>query len=296
MFWRGSTTGSKDITPDNLERNLRYQLCRHSLFEPAHLDARFNRVVQCLNDKNATAVRLQLRQKGLIGPTVGPWHASLHAWLIDIDGNVNSWGLLWKLLSGCCVLRVMSNRQQWFSQTHDSLDTYGPDCPRPERLTKIKFTGASTTANAVNLLQQQVNNWGTDYCRPKSRSLCSHRAVPTFAERMNWSPNDWMNHGGSLLASDPVLAQRLIGKGITLEPEQAIGWFNLGIGLHQQRKISAAIKAYKHCLGLPHSTDTGIAARNNLSQDLLLQGDWVEGWTLYNQRFKRKPGNYPIFS
>ena len=112
---------------------------------------------------------------------------------------------------------------------------------------------------------------------------------------MNWSPNDWMNHGGSLLASDPNLAQRLIGKGITLEPEQAIGWFNLGIGLHQQRKISAAIKAYKHCLGLPHSTDTGIAARNNLSQDLLLQGDWVEGWTLYNQRFKRKPGNYPIF-
>ena len=51
VFWRGSTTGSKDITPDNLERNLRYRLCRHSLFEPAHLDARFNRVVQCLNDK-----------------------------------------------------------------------------------------------------------------------------------------------------------------------------------------------------------------------------------------------------
>ena len=56
---------------------------------------------------------------------------------------------------------------------------------------------------------------------------------------------------GSLLASDPPLAQRLIGKGIKLEPEQAIGWFNLGIGLHQQRKISAAIKAYKHCLALP---------------------------------------------
>ena len=89
---------------------------------------------------------------------------------------------------------------------------------------------------------------------------------------MNWSPNDWMNHGGSLLASDPNLAQRLIGKGITLEPEQAIGWFNLGIGLHQQRKISAAIKAYKHCLDLPHSTDTGIAARNNLSQDLFATG------------------------
>ena len=112
---------------------------------------------------------------------------------------------------------------------------------------------------------------------------------------MSWGPDDWMNHGGRLLATNPALAQRLIGKGITLEPEQAIGWFNLGIGLHQQRKISAAIRAYKHCLDLPHSEDTGIAARNNLSQDLLLQGEWEPGWTLYNQRFKRKPGNYPIF-
>ena len=114
VFWRGSTTGSKDITPDTLECNLRYQLCRHSLSEPSRLDARFNQVVQCLNDENRSAVREQLRQRGLMGATVGPWQASLHAWLIDIDGNVNSWGLLWKLLSGCCVLRVGSYRQQWF--------------------------------------------------------------------------------------------------------------------------------------------------------------------------------------
>ena len=114
IFWRGSTTGSKNITPENLECNMRYQLCRHSLSEPAHLDARFNQIVQCLDDESRRDVREKLRQQGLVGPFVGPWHASLHAWLIDIDGNVNSWGLLWKLLSGCCVLRVGSNRQQWF--------------------------------------------------------------------------------------------------------------------------------------------------------------------------------------
>ena len=112
---------------------------------------------------------------------------------------------------------------------------------------------------------------------------------------MSWCADDWMNKGGSLLATNPALAQRLIGRGISLEPEQAIGWFNLGIGLHQQRKISAAVKAYKHCLSLQHSDDTGIATRNNLSQDLLLQGEWELGWFLYNQRFRRKPGNYPIF-
>ena len=112
---------------------------------------------------------------------------------------------------------------------------------------------------------------------------------------MSWKAEDWVNQGGGLLATNPALAQRLIGKGITLAPDQAIGWYNLGIGLHQQRKIPAAIKAYEHCLTLPHSADTGIAARNNLSQDLLLQGSWEKGWTLYNQRFIRKPGNYPIF-
>ena len=104
-----------------------------------------------------------------------------------------------------------------------------------------------------------------------------------------------MNNGGRLLDSNPALAQRLISKGITLEPEQSVGWFNLGIGLHQQRKISAAIKAYQYCLTLPHSTETDIAARNNLAQDLLLHGNWNEGWTLYNQRFRRKPGNFPTF-
>ena len=113
---------------------------------------------------------------------------------------------------------------------------------------------------------------------------------------MSWSADDWINQGGGMLATNPALAQRLIGKGLTLEPDVAIGWFNLGIGLHQQRKIPAAIKAYKHCLALPHTVETDIAARNNLSQDLLLQGEWELGWFHYNQRFRRKPGNYPIFA
>ena len=113
---------------------------------------------------------------------------------------------------------------------------------------------------------------------------------------MSWKPEDWINQGGSLLATDPALAQRLISKGIKLQPDQSISWFNLGIGLHMQRKISAAIKAYQHCLALPHSTETEIAACNNLSQDLLLHGEWEQGWNLYNERFRRKPGNYPIFA
>ena len=113
-FWRGATTGSHQIDLTNLDRNCRYQLSRHSLCWPGRLDARLNRIVQCRDEVAENQVRQRLQHEQLLGPTVHPWHAGLHAWQIDIDGNVNSWGLLWKLLSGSCVLRVNSRRTQWF--------------------------------------------------------------------------------------------------------------------------------------------------------------------------------------
>lgn len=111
----------------------------------------------------------------------------------------------------------------------------------------------------------------------------------------SWTAHDWMNRGGELLDPDPWLAQRLLARGLQLDPTEAIAWFNLGIGLHQQRRIAAAVRAYRHCLALPHSKDTEQAARNNLAQDLLLLGQWQEGWNHYAQRFARRPGNHPLF-
>lgn len=113
-FWRGSTTGSKNIDPNNLALNRRYQLTQLSRCWPDRLDARFNRVVQCRDATALVQVKQRLQQEKLLGATVTPWHAGLHAWQIDIDGNVNSWGLLWKLLSGSCILRVQSPRRQWY--------------------------------------------------------------------------------------------------------------------------------------------------------------------------------------
>lgn len=113
-FWRGSTTGSKDIDLESLELNRRYQLARLSRIWPDRLDARFNRVVQCRNATALEQVEQRLQNEKLLSGTVNPWHAGLHAWQIDIDGNVNSWGLLWKLISGSCVLRVQSPRRQWY--------------------------------------------------------------------------------------------------------------------------------------------------------------------------------------
>ena len=111
----------------------------------------------------------------------------------------------------------------------------------------------------------------------------------------SWTAHDWMNRGSELLDPDPWLAKRLLGRGLQLDPNEAIAWFNLGIGLHQQRRIPAAVRAYRHCLTLPHTKETEQAARNNLAQDLLLLGRWKEGWDHYAQRFGRKPGNHPLF-
>ena len=113
-FWRGSSTGSKGINLATLHANPRYQLCRQSLQLPALVDARFSALVQCADQASTAAVRQRLEQEGLWSPRVDPPVAALHRWLIEIDGNVNSWGLLWKLLSGSCVLRVASRRRQWY--------------------------------------------------------------------------------------------------------------------------------------------------------------------------------------
>ncbi len=110
---------------------------------------------------------------------------------------------------------------------------------------------------------------------------------------MELTNKDFINKGGKLLDKDPVLAQKFLGLGIKYLPEVSIAYFNLGIGLHQRKQIAAAIRAYKICLNLENAPL--LEARNNLGQDLLLLGLWKEGWQMYEHRFNRKPGNFPIF-
>ena len=176
VFWRGSTTGTKDITPRNLEYNLRYQLCSHSLSETTNIDARFNQVVQCLDEENKIAIMELLRQRGLMSKTVNPWHAGLHAWIIDIDGNVNSWGLLWKLLTGSCVLRVMSNRQQWFHRRMIPWKHMVPIAPDLNDLNERinwclnnRECCASIAAAGQQLGQQIVKEINQDLCSATTR-------------------------------------------------------------------------------------------------------------------------------
>lgn len=112
--WRGASTDAKAITVANLERSRRFRLCQLSRKHPHLLDARFSAVVQCASNHDQAAVSQHLQQLGLLSTRMEPLAMAQSRWLIDLDGNVNSWGLLWKLLSGSCVIRVESERGQWF--------------------------------------------------------------------------------------------------------------------------------------------------------------------------------------
>jgi len=112
--WRGATTGTRDLTPFNLIHNLRYKLCSLGKDLSPLLDARFTAVVQCRNINNTKDVHDILLNQNLLSPRLSPLYMALHRWIIDIDGNVCSWGLLWKLLSGSCVIRISSKRVQWY--------------------------------------------------------------------------------------------------------------------------------------------------------------------------------------
>ena len=123
------------------------------------MDARFNQVVQCLNDRETIGSSRTTTSTRVNGRDRGPWHASLHAWLIDIDGNVNSWGLLWKLLSGCCVLRVSSDRQQWFHKRMVPWTHMVPIAPDLSDL-RERIHWCLNNRDAANPLRRQDNNWG----------------------------------------------------------------------------------------------------------------------------------------
>ena len=113
-LWRGSSTGLPALTLTRLQHLPRQQLCRWSERHPALLDARFTQVVQAQSPAAHQQICAHLHQRQRLAPAMKPILMALHRWIIDIDDNVNSWGLLWKLLSGSCVVRVHSPRRQWY--------------------------------------------------------------------------------------------------------------------------------------------------------------------------------------
>ena len=113
-IWRGSTTGLPALTTSRLKHLTRYQLCRLSETHPGLIDAKFTGIVQCQNPAAEQGIGNEFVHRNLLVNRMEPEHMALHRWIIDVDGNVNSWGFLWKLISGSCILRVNSEHYQWY--------------------------------------------------------------------------------------------------------------------------------------------------------------------------------------
>ena len=109
----------------------------------------------------------------------------------------------------------------------------------------------------------------------------------------NWSPEQWCNVGASLIRDDLALARRLLNHSIKLMPTTSLAWYNLGLALHQQRRIPAAIRAYRHALILANAPIKHVL--NNLSQELLLAGSFKDGWQAYEHRLSDPKYDHSYF-
>ena len=103
-------------------------------------------------------------------------------------------------------------------------------------------------------------------------------------------PEHYTNTGGSFLATNPQLGAKYLQTAAKILPEEAIIYFNLGIALHEQKRINAAVRSYKYALTLDNPPQAQI--HQNLSQDLLLSGNFKEGWAHYENRFKPGQNDY----
>ena len=106
-----------------------------------------------------------------------------------------------------------------------------------------------------------------------------------------------MHAAKQLLERQPVQAQDLIGSTIVQLPYLSAAYFNLGLALHQQGRLPAAIRSYQRALTYCAKEDldglVACSARRNLAQDLLLSGAFDEGWALHEERLKTK--DYSFF-
>ena len=116
VLWRGSTTGDPDLNVNSITRLPRYRLCEAATVSGLRnlIDAKFTEITQTGTVDGSKNLRQRLSDHGMWASYLPYTEFVKYRFLIDIDGNANSWGLFIKLLTGSCVLKVMSNWRQWY--------------------------------------------------------------------------------------------------------------------------------------------------------------------------------------
>ena len=134
-FWRGASTGIQALTPRPDLPKTCVTNCVVRAWMSQTTRCSLNRSGSGRDEKAMIQIKQNLMQAGLLAPHCPAWMFGLHRFLIEIDGNVNSWGLLWKLLSGGCVLKVESLRRRWY---HHRLKRYVHFIPISKDLSNLE--------------------------------------------------------------------------------------------------------------------------------------------------------------
>lgn len=114
FVWRGSTSGAYDLNRETLAQAPRVRLCELGRAIGPVADFGITDVVQARSEADAEEIKLILQDQGLWRERM-PQHTMAGAkFLVEIDGNANSWGFFAKLLMGSCILKVDSPFEQWF--------------------------------------------------------------------------------------------------------------------------------------------------------------------------------------
>ena len=92
----------------------RVKLCLAAKQTDGLLDAAITDLVQFRSSEASDKAKARLIEHDLMRPRIREIEMSQYKHVIDIDGNVNAWGLFTKLLMGCCVLKVGSIWRQWY--------------------------------------------------------------------------------------------------------------------------------------------------------------------------------------
>lgn len=126
MIWRGSTTGLFYQRLEDLDLLPRYKACQIASRLGAAVDVGINSVVQALDVEQEQRITDRLGREGLIKPFIPMPEMARFRYVLDMDGNSNSWNFMMKLRLQSCVLRVDSDWHQWFAPRLRPWEHYVP--------------------------------------------------------------------------------------------------------------------------------------------------------------------------
>ncbi len=122
LVWRGSVTGrSPSVDPLDIPRVRLAWLCRDRAGCNVGLIGVHETMPEPREPLQAFIAAERLRAQAW-----RPHEFAYHRLVVDIDGHANAWGLLEKLILGCCVLKVATPYEQWFYPRLHAWEHYVP--------------------------------------------------------------------------------------------------------------------------------------------------------------------------